>query len=88
MARCNAKSKRTGKQCGKHAMSNGKCYFHGGATPKKHPNFRGSMNSLKHGLHSKVMKEFETRMKTDLGLANRLYEAIMQNEPIDLKTFT
>jgi hypothetical protein len=32
--RCKARSKRTGIRCGASAMVNGRCYHHGGATPK------------------------------------------------------
>jgi hypothetical protein len=53
MAQCNAKSKRTGKQCRARAMPNGKCYHHGGAALKgaAHPNF-------KDGSRSKYMPKF------------------------------
>jgi hypothetical protein len=34
-------------------MPNGRRYLHGGATPAKHPNFRGGKNALKHGIYSK-----------------------------------
>ncbi len=32
--RCSAKAKGTGKRCKRGAMTNGKCYMHGGPTPK------------------------------------------------------
>jgi hypothetical protein len=32
-ARCSARKKRTGEQCGSFPMANGKCRVHGGATP-------------------------------------------------------
>lgn len=34
MPRCTAIAKSTGEQCKRPAMANGKCHFHGGATPK------------------------------------------------------
>jgi hypothetical protein len=49
---CGAKTKRGGI-CRETSMPNGRCYVHGGATPAKHPNFRGHKNALKHGMYSK-----------------------------------
>lgn len=48
--KCGAKSKSTGKPCQREAMANGRCYVHGGATPKgpQSPNF-------KHGRYSKYL---------------------------------
>lgn len=64
---CGAKT-RAGHSCPRPAMSNGKCYHHGGATPPpgpSHPNYR-------HGFRSKL------RLKPDL--ARRLNEAAADPE--------
>ena len=54
---CTAKAKSTGKKCTRSAMPNGKCYVHGGATPK------GIANpNTKHGRYS---KDLPTRMLAD-----------------------
>lgn len=34
LPRCRATAKRSGEQCGRLAMANGTCYYHGGRTPK------------------------------------------------------
>lgn len=51
MAKCGAKT-RNGTPCKKDAMPNGRCYYHGGATPRgiAHPNF-------KHGKYSKALPD-------------------------------
>jgi len=53
---CQARSKRTGKQCGR-AASPGKrvCYYHGGATPKGGGGPVGNTKALQHGLYSDVL---------------------------------
>src|SRR5215207_2324650 len=46
--KCGAKAKSTGKPCGRWALENGRCKYHGGVARSgpPHPNF-------KHGRHSK-----------------------------------
>jgi DNA invertase Pin-like site-specific DNA recombinase len=47
--RCGARSKRTGQACRGFAMPNGRCYYHGGATPKGKDNRH---NNLIHGRYT------------------------------------
>ena len=36
-------------------MENGRCRFHGGLTPKKHPNHQARLNALKTGRYAKQL---------------------------------
>lgn len=51
---CTAKAKSTGQQCQRRAMANGKCYVHGGPTP------RG--RALPQTTHGRYSKDLPTRL--------------------------
>ena len=51
---CTAKAKSTGAQCQRNAMANGKCWVHGGPTP------RGF--ALPHTIHGRHSKDLPTRL--------------------------
>ena len=51
---CTAKAKSTGQQCQRRAMANGKCYVHGGPTP------RG--RALPQPTHGRYSKDLPTRL--------------------------
>jgi flavin-dependent dehydrogenase len=56
-------------------MKNGRCRLHGGLTPSKHPNFKGSANALKSGFYAgKAIEErrkYARDIKYLLGLAKK-----------------
>lgn len=66
MAHCGAKT-RSGQPCKAHAMSNGRCRKHGGAStgaPK------GNQNARKHGIYSDAIGEDEKALWDDIEIGN------------------
>lgn len=69
--KCQAKSKRSGKQCGNYAVSGRHvCKFHGGLTPRhntgpktKEGQQRQHMANWKHGMRSKAAIEEARQMR-------------------------
>ncbi len=70
MSQCTAKAKSTGQQCQRDAMANGKCWVHGGPTPRGF-----ALPQTKHGRHS---KDLVTR------LAGRYHESISDPDILNL----
>ena len=52
--------------CKNLPMPNGRCRFHGGLTPKKHPNHQAKLNALKSGRYSIQTKMKIKELKTEL----------------------
>lgn len=71
---CTAKAKSTGKKCTRSAMSNGKCYVHGGATPKGIANPNTKTGRYSKDLPTRMLADYEAE-RTDPELLN-LSEAI------------
>jgi len=85
--RCQARSKRTGKQCGRAAVPGKRvCYYHGGAsTGPKTPEgkARCSLNGLKHGFFAKrILNEDEQRLFDDI--VAQLHQDFVLNESSDV----
>lgn len=75
LPRCNAMAKSTGARCKQVAMKNGKCYWHGGASPGAP---FGNMNSFKHGMYTKKSLE---RRKNIRQLLKTCREALNRLQP-------
>jgi hypothetical protein len=57
---------RNGKTCSYFGMKNGRCRLHGGLTPAKHTNFKGSVNALKSGFYAKEAIEERRKYARDI----------------------
>lgn len=66
MSHCHAKT-RSGGQCRRLAMGNGRCYMHGGKSPGPP---QGNKNALKHGLCAKGFLIGEEKIWDDLPLGS------------------
>lgn len=60
LPRCNAIAKSTGERCKQPAMSNGKCYWHGGKSPGAP---LGNQNAFKHGQFTKESKMLNRQIR-------------------------
>jgi hypothetical protein len=84
MAKCGAHSKSTGKPCTRTAMDNGRCYVHGGNTPKT------NQNAVKHGIYASVLSDQEKsdwdlievgKLEHELKVARLQLKRAMEFEP-------
>lgn len=80
MRLCEAKARTNNHlPCRQPAMENGRCRLHGGLTPKHNPGpktedgkLRQHMSNWKHGLHSKIFRDEQTRLKSIINESNKL----------------